>query len=86
MKKIKSFILRLDLIKSYDRVNWGFLRLVLLQIGLILEATNWILDCVSSTNFEVLFNGEPSDFFRSTRCLRQECQLSPFSFLSYWRA
>jgi hypothetical protein len=47
-KKSKALILKLDLIKAYDRVDWSFLSLVLLQIGINLEATDWIMGCVSS--------------------------------------
>ena len=36
---------------------------------------------VQSTSFVVLINGSPSNFFRSTRGLRQGCLLSPFLFL-----
>jgi hypothetical protein len=43
VKKSKALVLKLDMMKSYDRVDWGFLRLVLLHIGLSLEATDWIM-------------------------------------------
>ena len=71
----------MDLIKAYDRVDWGFLRLVLLQVGLSLEATNWILGCVTSTNFVVLIKGRPTGFFKSSRGLRQGFPLFPLIFL-----
>jgi len=32
-KKSKYFILKLYLIKAYDRIDWSFLRLVLFQMG-----------------------------------------------------
>jgi hypothetical protein len=38
VKNKKALVLKLDLVKAYDRVDWDFLRLVLLQIGLSLEA------------------------------------------------
>jgi hypothetical protein len=71
VKNKKSLVLKLDMMKAYDRVDWGFLRLVLLQVGLSLEATDWIIGCVSTANFVVLINGSPSSFFKSSRGLRQ---------------
>jgi hypothetical protein len=81
IKKSKALVLKLDMMKAYDRVDWSFLRLVLLQIGLSLEATDWIMGCVRSANFSVLINGSPSRFFRISRGLRQGCPLSPLLFL-----
>jgi hypothetical protein len=81
VKNIKALVLKLDLIKAYDRVDWGFLRLVLLQVGMSLEATDWILGCVTTANFVVLINGRPTNFFKSTRGLRQGFPLSPLLFL-----
>jgi hypothetical protein len=50
-----------------------FLRLVLLQIGLILEATDWIMGCVNYANLSILKN---------TPGLRQG-SLSPQRFKKY---
>ena len=46
-----------------------------------LEATDRILGCVTSANFVVLINGRPTNFFKSTKGLRQWCPLSPLLFL-----
>jgi hypothetical protein len=70
-KNSKSLLLKLDLHKAYDCVNWDFLRFLLFQIGLNLQVVNWIMACVSSTSFAVLVNGGPTEFFRSSRGLRQ---------------
>jgi hypothetical protein len=79
IKKSKEMVLKLDMMKAYDRFDWSFLRLVLLQIGL--EAIDWIMGCVISTNLSFLINGSPFGFFRRSRVLRQECPLSPLLYL-----
>jgi hypothetical protein len=81
VKNIKVMVLKLDLIKAYDRVDWGFLRFDLLHVGIILEETDWILGYVSYANFVVLINGKHTSFFKSTRGLRQGFPLSPLLFL-----
>jgi len=62
-------------------VSWDFLRLVLLQCGFGLQMTKWIVACVTSTNYAILINGEPSGFFNSGRGLRQGCPLSLLFFI-----
>ena len=46
-----------------------------------MEATDWIMGCVTSTNFAVLVNGKPTNFFKSSRGLRHRFPLSPLLFL-----
>ena len=55
VRKIEAFVLNLDLVRAYDKVNWVFLTLVILQIEISVEVFNWIMGCVESTNFVVLF-------------------------------
>jgi hypothetical protein len=33
--KVLAFIIKIDLAKAYDKVNWTFIRLMLLQLGMI---------------------------------------------------
>jgi hypothetical protein len=80
-KKLSSIILKLDLKKAYDKVSWQFLRMLLIQIGLKWEVTQWIMACITSVNMVVLINGSPTDFFKSYRGLRQGFPLSPLLFL-----
>jgi hypothetical protein len=68
-KNLKEAILKLDLSKSYDRVNWTFLHLVLIQMGMNIIMVNWIMGCLQSASFVVLINGSPSHFFKASRGL-----------------
>ena len=42
-KKKSALVLKLDLVKAFDRVVWTYLRLILLQIGIPLWGVNWIM-------------------------------------------
>ena len=80
-KNSNVLVLKLDLVKAFDRVNWTFVRLLILQISVPLEGMNWIMGFLVSTNFSVLINGTPSSFFVASRGIRQGCPLSPLLFL-----
>ena len=66
-KNLCAFVLKLDLSKAFDRVDWTYVRLILIQIGIPLLTVNWIMGCLSSVNFAVLINGTPSTFFTASR-------------------
>ena len=74
-------VLKLDLEKSFDKVNWTYLRLILLQIGVPLEGVNWIMGCVSTVKFAIMVNGTPSSFFTAMHGIRKGCPLSPLLFI-----
>eukprot|EP00253_Pinus_taeda_P004076 PITA_04076 len=80
-KKKKGMVLKIDLSKAYDRINWLYLRLLLTHLGFNYSFISWIMGCISNVSFVVLINGAASPFFKSQRGLRQGCPLSPLLFL-----
>ena len=48
IKNASAFILKLDLTKAFDRADWTYIRLILIQIGVPLLTVNWIMSCISS--------------------------------------
>lgn len=81
LKNTDAAILKIDLEKAYDCVDWGFLRILLAKIGLRTHGIHWVMACVENVKYFVIFNGSPSAFFQAERGLRQGCPLSPLLFI-----
>ncbi|XP_074271092.1 secreted RxLR effector protein 78-like [Silene latifolia] len=73
-------MLKIDLQKAYDSVEWEFLKRMLECLGFPVSLTNLIMECVSSTSYSLAVNGETFGYFQGKRGLRQGDPLSPLFF------
>jgi hypothetical protein len=79
--KSQGAILKIDLSKAFDRVNWSYIRLLLTHLGFEVPFIKWIMACLNLVSFALLINGAATPFFHSERGLRQGFPLSPLLFL-----
>ena len=77
---VSRVLCNLDIEKAYDHVNWEFILFLLQQCDFSDKWRRWIRCCISSVKFSILINGSPSDFFGSSRGLRQGDPLYLFLF------
>lgn len=79
--KHKAFMLKIDLAKAFDRIEWCFIRRALFRKGLHCHFIDLIMECISSATFSVNINGQPFGSFKGSRGIRQGCPLSPYLFI-----
>ena len=76
-----NVMLKLDMMKAYDRVSWLFFIRVLRRFGFSEVWIDMIWRLISNVWFSVFVNGSPQDFFKSSRDLRQGDLISTALFV-----
>ncbi|GFZ12259.1 hypothetical protein Acr_23g0006440 [Actinidia rufa] len=57
-------IMKIDLRKAYDTINWGFVKEVLMGMGFPRLFVGWIMQCISTTSYSISINGSFHGFFK----------------------
>ena len=80
-KKIQGMMVKLDIAKAYDKINWKFIQSMLTSFGFSAEWIECVMSLVSSKFFSILVNGVPFGLIKSSRGIRRGDTLSPFIFI-----
>lgn len=76
-----GFAIKLDMNKTYDRVDWSFLKNVLLSYGFSVDWVFLVMSLVTSVKYMFQVNGSRSRVIILSRGLRQGGPLSPYLFI-----
>lgn len=76
-----NIILKFDMAKAYDRLEWRFLRRALKAMGFSTMVQDLVYRSVSEISYKICINGEHGNEFQSTRGVRQGDPLFPLLFI-----
>jgi len=75
-----NVLLKVDIKKAFDTLDWKFLIAVLRKFGFSSLFTDWILAILHSARISILVNGKAVVFFNCSHGVRQGDPLSPLLF------
>lgn len=72
---------KIDMSKAYDRLEWGYLRALLLHLGFDEKWVKLIMTCVESVTYSIMYQNKELGLILSGRGIRQGGPLSPYLFI-----
>lgn len=73
--------MKLGISKAHDRIEWPYLRAILLKLGFSPLWTNLVMAMVTTVLYSFIINGCSRGYLHSSRSLLQGDPLSPYLFL-----
>lgn len=76
--------IKIDMKKAYDRLRWDFIRSMPEDASIPSSMVRLIMNCMSTSSMQVLWNGGSTDEFKPTRGIRQRDPMSPICLFLLW--
>ncbi|XP_019248785.1 PREDICTED: uncharacterized protein LOC109228057 [Nicotiana attenuata] len=74
-------MLKLDMRKACDSVEWCFIEQILTHLHFPDQFIQWVMACIRSVSYSVIINGYPTAPFRAKKGLRKGDLMSSFLFV-----